>query len=40
MIVAPATANTLAKMTAGLAEDEADARITALAVELLPGLTA
>ena len=30
----------LAVMTAGLAEDEADARITALAVELLPGLTA
>lgn len=30
----------LAVMTAGLAEDEADARITALAAELLPGLTA
>src|SRR5690606_25982851 len=30
----------LAVMTAGLAEDEADARITALATELLPGLTA
>ena len=30
----------LAVMTAGLTEDEADARITALAAELLPGLTA
>ena len=30
----------LSVMTAGLAEDEADARITALAAELLPGLTA